>query len=153
MRVKRTVALAEAHGAAGFTLAEVLISTMLSALLVGGIIYGYMMTAKRAEWSSYSLAAESLAQQRLEQMRSCKWDLGAWPIVDELVASNFPPQTNVLDIPISRTNIVWATNFTTITQVGNNPPLRCIRVDCVWDFMGRRLFTNTVVTFRSPDTF
>jgi hypothetical protein len=26
-----------------------------------------------------------------------------------------------------------------------------IRVDCTWNFMGKRTFTNTVVTYRAPD--
>ena len=134
-----------------FTLTEVMISMALSTLMVGGIIYGYLLTAKRAEWSGYSLAAESMAQQRLEQTRACQWDLAAWPAVDELVNTNFPAQTSILDTRIAGTNVIWATNFTTITQVGNTPPLKCIRVDCVWRFLGDRLFSNTVTTLRCPD--
>jgi hypothetical protein len=123
----------------------------ISVFTIAAVIYGYAMTSNRAEWSGYSLAAESLAQQRIEQARACKWDLGAVPAIDELVSANFPAQTNVLDIPISGTNVVWASNFTTITVVRASPPIKCIQVDCVWNYRGRRLFTNTVVTYRCPD--
>ena len=57
-----------------FTLIEVLISTAIAALSIGGVIYGYTMSAQRAEWSAYSLAAHGLAMKYLEQTRSCKWD-------------------------------------------------------------------------------
>jgi hypothetical protein len=29
--------------------------------------------------------------------------------------------------------------------------LKQIRVDCVWRFMSRGLFTNTTLTYRAPD--
>jgi prepilin-type N-terminal cleavage/methylation domain-containing protein len=137
---------------AGFTLAEVVIATALAALVVGSSIYGYVIASRRAEWSAYSLAANSLAIQRLEQARAAKWDPLGFPPVDELVSTNFPVvSTNVLDIPISKTNIVYATNITTITVLSTNPPLKMIRVDCIWPFLNRGSFTNTVVTYRAPD--
>jgi prepilin-type N-terminal cleavage/methylation domain-containing protein len=135
----------------GFTLAEVVITTAIGAIVIGGSIYGYITAAQRAEWAAYSLAAHSLAMQRVEQSRAAKWDLLGFPPVDELVATNFPEQVNMLDIPVSKTNIVYATNFTTITTVTANPLLKMIRVDCCWSFMNRGPFTNTVVTYRAPD--
>jgi type II secretory pathway pseudopilin PulG len=136
------------RGKRGFTLMEVGIASCISGLMIGGIIFGYVQSTNRAEWSAYSLAAESLAMQRLEQTRAATWDpLG---LIDELLAGNFPVRAEVLDIPRSGTNVVWATNYTTITQVSANPPLRMIRVDCVWPFIRRGLFTNTVVTYRAP---
>lgn len=135
----------------GFTLTEVVISLGISALLISGIISGYVLAIKRAEWSAYSLAAHSLAMQQVEQARAAKWDPQGWPAVDELVSSNFPNRVEVLDIPISGTNLVYATNFTTITQVSTNPPLKMIRVDCVWTFRWEQLFTNTLITYRAGD--
>lgn len=142
-RNRRTVA---------FTLAEVLIAMSISVLIMGSIIYGYLGTATRVEWNAYSLAAQSLALQRIEQARSCKWDPEASPPIDQLVASNFPPEVNILDIPVSGTNIVYATNFTTITEISSDPPTKCVVVQCVWNFKGRRNYTNTVVTYRAPDS-
>src|SRR6476469_1964231 len=100
-----------------FTLPEVLIAATLGVLTVTASIYGYVQSAKRAEWSGYNLAAHSLAVQRMEQARACRWDpLSYSTNNDDLVSINFPVvSTNVLDIPISGTNIVYATNYTTIT--------------------------------------
>ncbi len=134
-----------------FTLAEVIVSAGIAVVALGGIIYGYVLSAQRAEWSAYSLAAQSLAMQRLEQTRAAKWDpLGYTPDNDHLTNSYFPIiRTNVLDIPITGTNFVYATNVTTITTLSTTPPLRMIRVDCSWAFPKRGSFTNTVVYYRA----
>ncbi len=136
---------------AAFTLAEVVVSAAIAAMSVAGIVYGYTQSTKRAEWSGYSLAAQALAVQRLEQTRASRWDPDAG--VDQLVSANFPIQTVVLDIPVIGTNAAYATNVTTITSISTNPPLlRMIRVDCTWIFPTTgRVFTNTVATYRSPD--
>jgi len=134
-----------------FTLAEVAVSVALTVFMVSGIVYGYVQSTRRAEWSAYSLAAQSLAMQRLEQTRAAKWDRLDFPPVDQVVVSNFPVAVDILDVPISKTNIVYATNFTTITTVSADPPLKMIQVDCVWPFMNGRVFTNTVATYRAPD--
>jgi Tfp pilus assembly protein PilV len=137
--------------AAAFSLPELVIASALAAVGLGGIVYGYIMAAQNAEWAAYHLAAHSLAMQRLEQSRSAKWDLQSTPITDELVGTNFPLIVEVLDIPISKTNVVFATNQTTITTISTTPPLKMVRVDCTWRFMTDRIFTNTVVTYRAPD--
>ena len=126
-------------------------ATGLAALAVGGTIYGYVMGARRSEWSAYRLAANSLAIGRVEQARAAKWDPLGFPPVDELVQTNFPVTVSVLDIPISRTNIVYATNVTTISVISTNPALKMIRVDTSWRFVREGTFTNTVVTYRAPD--
>jgi hypothetical protein len=135
---------------AAFTLVEVVMAAALGSLTVGAGLYGYVLSARRAEWSGYSLAAHSLAVQGVEQARAAKWDpTGSQP--DELVSSNFPSVVNILDIPISGTNIVYATNFTTISYASTNPSIKMIRVDCVWKFIKNGPFTNTVITYRAPD--
>lgn len=136
----------------GFTLAEVVIAASIAAISIGGIIYGYIMSAQRAEWAAYAMAAQALAMQRVEQSRAAKWDVESTPTLDQVVPANFPIQVSILDIPISGTNVVYATNFTTITTLSTTPPLKSIQVDCVWFWsVGGRLFTNTIVTYRSPD--
>ncbi len=136
---------------AAFTLAEVVMSAAIAAMTVSGIIYGYTQSSKRAEWSGYSLAAQALAVQRLEQTRASRWDPDS--AVDQLVGTNFTTQTLVLDIPVIGTNAAYATNVTTITAISAVPPLlRMVRVDCIWKFPTTgRVFTNTVATYRSPD--
>ncbi|HTG42936.1 MAG TPA: hypothetical protein VK633_00270 [Verrucomicrobiae bacterium] len=142
---------ARSHRTSAFTLAEVVITTAIAAAVVGGSIYGYVMAATRAEWSAYSLAANALAMQRIEQARAAKWDPMGYPPADELVATNFLPQINILDIPVTRSNVVYATNITTILTIQTNPPLKMVRVDCYWQFMQRGLFTNSLVTYRAAD--
>ncbi len=136
---------------AGITIIEVVLSLAIMGISFGAIILGYVMSARRAEWSAYSLAANSLAMQRLEQCRAAKWDMLTSPVTDELVATNFANQAAILDVPISGENITYATNLTTITSISANPPLKMIRVDCVWPFKGQGLFTNTLITYRAPD--
>jgi hypothetical protein len=136
---------------AGFTLAEVGMAAAIALMTVAGIIYGYTQSSQRAEWSGYSLAAHAVATQRLEQTRACRWDTETG--VDQLVAANFPQQVVLLDIPVVGTNAFYGTNITTITAISATAPqLRMIRVECRWRFPGTgRVFTNTVVTYRSPD--
>ena len=145
----------KASTATGFTLAEVVMSLGIACLVFSGIIYGYTLTANRGEWSSYSLAAQSLAQQGVEQARAAKWDPRAWPPVDELGSTNYL-QAEQLDVPVAAGYPVWATNYISITDVSANPPIRQLRADCVWmaSNRGAKLrgpFTNTIVTLRTAD--
>lgn len=133
----------------GITLVEVVIAMCIIGLMLGGIINGYIMSAQRAEWSGYSFAAQSLSSQGVEQARACKWDPLAYPPVDEMLPGSYQ-RSDTLDVPISMV-AVMATNYVTITQVSASPALRQIRVDTVWRLMGRGPFTNSTITFRSPD--
>ena len=146
---------------------------IIGTFLVVGIASGYTQSARRAEWSAYSLAAQSLAMQQMELVRASKYDPLAYNNPtntsnpsDQLVQGNFPTilpgnANAILDIPISGTNITYARVTTTITpNVGGNPLLRMVRVETVWPYLqngnpiwqfGNRQFTNTVVTYRGPD--
>jgi Tfp pilus assembly protein PilV len=135
----------------GSTLIEALIALSIALITVSASVKGYILAANKAEWSAYSLAANSMAMQRLEQTRAAKWDPGAWPSVDLVVPASFPPLTNVLDVPISGTNITYGTVTTLVTNISANPPLKMVRVDCAWKFMNHGWFTNTVVSYRAPD--
>ncbi len=124
---------------------------MVLGVMVIGVVSGFLQSERTAEWAAYSLAAQSLALQPVEQARGSKWDPYATPAVDQIVAANFPARTEILDIPISGTNIVYATNRTSIRLVSTNPPLKEIYVECTWRFFDRGLFTNSVLTYRAPD--
>jgi hypothetical protein len=113
-------------------------------------VSGFVNAQKQAESGAYVLAAQCQALERLEQIRAAKWDPNASPAVDEMVATNFPVLIKVLDIP--RKNIqVFATNITTITVISTDPPLRMMRVDCIWPWLNKKTYTNTVMTYRGPD--
>ena len=134
----------------GFTLVEALVSMMITGIMVTGVVAGYTQCMRQAEWSAYSLAAQSLAMQPIEQARGAKWDPYANPPVDQ-VTNIATLVTNILDIPISGTNIVYATNRTTVRTVSTTPPLKEISVQTTWRFLNRGIFTNTVVCYRAPD--
>jgi Tfp pilus assembly protein PilV len=135
----------------GFSLVEALIAMVILGIMVTGIVGGFMQCHRTAEWSAHSLAAQSLAMQPIEQARAAKWDPWRSVPIDELVSSNFPMTTNILDVPISGTNIVYATNVVTIRTVSTNPPLKEIYVETRWKFDHKRLYTNWAVTYRTAD--
>jgi len=135
-----------------FSLVEILVAILLAGILISALVGGFGTVIGSSESSAYSLAAQACALQTYEQVRAAKWDAVSFPAVDELVASNFPPRVSVLDIPQSGTNLVFATNFTTITTISTNPLLKLVRVDCVYSFMGRQPCTNSIVSYRTTET-
>ena len=127
------------------------------------------------EWTGYSLAAQSMALQTLEQVRSAKWD----PSNNQCEVTNMPLMssnlvyssgavwssysgyvTNILDVPWKSTNCVTVTNFIVfqVLSLSANTNIQLIqaRVDTVWPFNGwgsfqARLYTNTICTYLAPD--
>ena len=161
--------------AGGFILTfwEVLISVVIVALVFGVIINGYMVTAVREEWSGYSLAAQSLGIQTIEQARSAAWDIatGKNEITNmALLSATWNAgtstysgyATNVLDVPYKGNNVVMATNFISIQTIYENGvsnvpvQLQVVKVDTVWPFTGwgnhnLSYYTNSICTFIAPD--
>jgi prepilin-type N-terminal cleavage/methylation domain-containing protein len=149
----------------GFTLAEVVVSLMIVATTFCGITLAYMQSARRAEYSGRSLAAQSMNIQLIEQARAAQWDF-IRPI-DQIVAMNLMNYQNSggvlsgytwtnLDLPSSGTNFVRATNYLTIRMITNSGGsiIRMIHVDTVWPFDWKsrvRYITNTTCTYRAPD--
>ena len=126
----------------------------IASLTFGGVLFGYVRTTDHAQWSAYSLSAQSLAGQAVEQVRAARWDPQASPAVDQLGCTNFV-RAEQLDAAPSGSP-VWATNYISITPVSTDPPLRQLRADCVWSMASRggKLrgpFTNTVITLRTTD--
>jgi hypothetical protein len=130
---------------------EATIASTIAAMMFGGIVYGYIQSSRSAEWSAFSFAAQSLAMQRMEQTRACKWDPEATPTVDQLVSSNFPILVSILDVPMNGSNITYATSITTISTISIAPPLKMISVDAIWQFINGKLYTNSIATYRAPD--
>jgi len=62
-----------------FTLVEILMAFVILALVLSGLLYGYVQANRMAEWTSMSLAAQSAASQGLEQQRSGQWNSLQWP--------------------------------------------------------------------------
>jgi type II secretory pathway pseudopilin PulG len=140
-----------ARSISGMTLVEIVVALAISTVAVAAIVTGYLFSITSAQRSALSLVASARAMERIEQARSAKWDMSSWPSVDQLVDTNFPVELVTLDQGRSGTNITYGTNFTRISQMSVNPPLKEIRVDCVWNFKGSQLITNTIETCRAPD--
>lgn len=136
---------------AGGSLVEVIMSVAISAISVGGIMQGYIMSSQRVEWLTCSQAANSQAAQRIEQVRAAKWDSQAYPVVDEVVSTNFPTVVAPFDMPSTGNNQVYGTNVVTITTVSVSPPLKMVSVECTWRAFNRGVVTNTITVYRSPD--
>ena len=161
--------------ALAFTLMEVVVSLAIVATIFGGVILAYIQSARRAEWSGRSLAAQAQAIQQIEQIRSAVWDqqttsgsigmrdeVQLLPLQNKLTTNGITTGywwTN-LDLPSSGTNFVAATNWVTVKIISNfwpgfsNVALRLVRVDTVWPCSWNgtnKLFTNTVCTYSSPD--
>jgi hypothetical protein len=139
---------------AGFTLAEVVMAMAIAMVVFAGIIGAYIHGCYRAEWAGYSLAAQALAIQQIEQAKSAKWDIQDVPIVNEI--TNLPAVTaSQLDLPISGTNVTWATNFISVMSLTNGPvSYYFVRVDTVWPFFWRNqvtYYTNTVADYFAPE--
>ncbi len=161
------------HGrrtSAGFTLIEVVMATAVVALIFGGVLRSYTQAGIRIEWTGYSLAAQQLANQVVEQAKAATWDPTrlTGPENDltnmALLSAVYTNQTytgylnGILDIPYSSTNAVTARSYVTVTMSylsGNtNIPVQFLRVDTVWPFVARgnnAYFTNTVCTMIAPD--
>ena len=133
------------------TLVEVVVALAITGLIVGGIVAGYIYCTTSAVKAELAQAANARAMERIEETRSAQWDTSVWPNVDQLVATNFPNEIVSLDMPGSNSGGTSATIETTISQISLSPPVRRIRADCIWQFRGGGLITNTIETIRAPD--
>lgn len=136
---------------AGMTLVEVVVALAVTGLAIGGIINGYNFCTSSAQKAALAQAAVARAMERVEETRSVRWDLSTWPQVDQLVASNFPTKSIILDMSGSGVGIIAASLQTDISQIATNPPLKRIRVNCIWKFQGGPFLTNSIETLRAPD--
>ena len=138
-------------GVSAFTLIEVTVALAISVLMMAGMFKGYTMASRRAQFSSYQLAANAMAMQQMESIVAANWVVSGTSVTNIFSASLTNMQVSALCLPNSATNLVYATNFATVTQISTNPPYIMVQVSCVWSFMGMGVFTNTVAVLRAPD--
>jgi hypothetical protein len=139
------------RGRAGTTLVEVVVALAITGLMVAGIVTGYIFCTTSTVKDSLYMAANARAMERLEETRSAIWAPYRAKPVDELVATNFPDKSVTLDLSGSGSETTSAMLKTDISQISLSPPVRRIRVDCIWQFKGVELITNTIETIRAPD--
>jgi type II secretory pathway pseudopilin PulG len=160
--VMRVMDLPASSGAkertAAFTLVEVVLSACIIMLVFGAIIGGYIQVSYRAEWAGRSLAAQAAAVQQLESAKCAVWDPQQTPVQDEI--NKLPRVTStLLDLPVSGTNISYATNTTTVTLITNTIGTYVysnyyVQVNTVWQFNWRNrttFYTNTIADYFAPD--
>lgn len=150
MRPTTNLQAIQRRNALGFTLQEVVFSMSIAALAIAGLITGHSMASQRALWGAHSQAAQAMAIMRAEQTRAARWDPHAVPPVDDLIEANFPMEVSPLDLPVTSDSPPRGTTYTTITSISADPPMRLVRVECVWSCLGRGPFTNTIIQYRSP---
>ena len=149
--------LKRAGGKAGdaFTLVEVVMSIAILALAMAGMIYGYVQTNRRAEWSSMSLAAQSFASQAVEQARAAQFDYFRTTTnqIQQLPSLSNPHNPYyVTNTMLMASSSVTTNVVTTVTITNMSAVLYQIRADCAWYFpRAGTWFTNTVITQRAPD--
>jgi len=131
------------------TLIEVILSLLVATVGMGGMIQGYILAAKRVDWTVKSAAAQASAINGYERTMAATWTVNSLNLSDQLVAGNFPPQPVQLAVADTGSAPATATNFTTITQFTTTPPLRLVRVDCIWRTQGK-VYTNSMMAFRAP---
>lgn len=159
------------RSAVGFTLVEVVVAIAILTMVLCGTMLTYMEASYRAEWSGYSLAAQSLSLMQIEQARSAVWDssIGKNEITNLCLTNityNATTKTttgytwSILDLPVSGNNTVKATNYVSIRMFYangvTNPPvqLQMVTVDTVWPFnmFGRQYYcTNRTATLYGMD--
>src|ERR1700690_2887827 len=117
------------RGRAGMSLVDVVIALAITGLMVVGIVTGYIYCTTSAVKAELAQAANARAMERIEEARSARWDTSSWPVVAQLVATNFPDGVVSLDMPGTNTVGTSATIQTTISQISLTPPIRRICVD------------------------
>ena len=110
-----------------FTLVEVVMSIGILALVMGGMIYGYVQTNHRAEWSSMSLDAQSFATEAIEQVRAAQLALGGGTAINQLLQLPFSngtyTRTNTMLIPSTGrlTNVVTTVTISPTFAIATRP--------------------------------
>ncbi len=135
----------------GVSLVEVVVALALTGIAVTGVVSGFMCSLCASTATHYSEAAQLLAVQGLERVRAARWDAVAYPVLDEVVSSNFPPTVVQMDRIGNGINSVYATNFTTITTISTNPWLKMIQIECAYKYGQGKVFTNVLISYRGTE--
>lgn len=137
----------------GFTVAEMVVCFAIVGLVIGGMITAYTNSAIYTERAGYQLAAQAQAVQIMERVRAAIWDTQSFPPRD--ATTNLPSvTTNILELPVIGTNVIYCTNFSKVSTVTTDPSLnvqvKMIQVTTMWPWNGKTM-SNTIVTYRAPD--
>lgn len=129
-----------------------MMSVVIITMFFATVVIGYTRAAEYAQWSGYSLAAQALSMKQLEEFRTVLWDTQSTPVIDN--TTNIPTVLVLpLDIPVTGTNVIYATNTATVTAITNGTSVvKMIVINTTWTLpLTGQHYTNTMVDYRSPD--
>ena len=114
-----------------FTLIEVVVSSILSTMVIGGIYSGIQTGMNLNYASAQNIAAFGLCQERLEQMRGT--------VYSDITSTTFPEESLFLThLGGSERLPLTATRSSTIADL-TNPARKEVTVTVSWDYRGRAL--------------
>src|SRR5580704_16495973 len=92
--------------APAFTLIEVAVAMAISVLVMAGMFKGYNLASRRAQFSSYQLAANAMAMQQMESIVAATWVVSGTSVTNIFSSSLTNTQVSALCLPNSATNLV-----------------------------------------------
>lgn len=134
-----------------FTLIEAVVAILITVLVMSGMFEGYTVASNKAQFAAFSLAANAVAEKQLEDIICASWVVSGVSSTNVFNPVLTNPQVTALCLPSYGSNLVYATNYATVTQVSTSPPYIMIKVNCVWNFLGNGVFTNTVAVLRAAN--
>lgn len=137
---------------------EFLICFVIVSFALGGIMTGYVLSSQKSDFVAASAAAQRVANAQMERLRAARWDRYGGSPTNELgglVAAGQTSMVVVLDMPmpVTLTSPPVAVLWTHVrSNSSSSLPLLLLRVDCVWTNGGRGPFTNTLISYKAPDS-
>jgi len=148
-------------------LGEVLVAFFVFSLVISGLIFGYSQVNRMAEFSAMSMAAQTSAEEGMEQAKSAQWDYVRWPNTNFgpgtgddlgfLVGSNYTTNiSDTMDVPTTgaaHSHRGLRHDHLCADELESHPSApAAIRSDVVWTCpLDGVSYTNTAITLRAPD--
>ena len=136
---------------AGLTLTEVLVSIVLTGVATVGMINGHVFASQQSARSLATAEVQMEMDSRLAETKAARWDILAFPVMDQLVSENFPSRVVEMDSRAAGEAQSMIESRVSIATISSDPPLKKVEIECVWTAKSGDLRTNIVTTLRSPD--
>ena len=136
--------------ALAFTLIELLVAMGIAFTVLSTLAFGFIQAYRISDSTMLQGAAQRLAVERLEQVRTAEWEYYGSATTNQL--QEFVGSIPVpLRVPSVSTNEIMARVITSVTSVNADPALQRIDVVCLWTNLDGHLYSNAVSTLRAPD--
>ena len=130
---------------------ELLVCMTITGFTMSAMVAGYILAARKAEWTTVCSAAHRLAARQMEQAKGATSTNRLYSLAGTLVET--------LELPEIGADPLTATVTTTINRVSLNTSvlsgsphieMHAVRVECVWDYTDLGPFTNVVCGYCLP---